>query len=192
MKNLALLLAPFVFSSCVMFAPKEPKKAAYVMYEWHDDGGPQELSVEIDLSTQKAKFTRGEREVGWCFVSTGKESHMTSTGRFRVTEMMEEKFSTNYGWITAPDGSVSNGDAKPSTPVPPGHAYHPAPMKYWMRLTWYGVGMHAGDIPRPGVAASHGCVRLPREFAPLLFKAVKVGTPVRVIRGGMVGRDRLG
>ena len=56
-------------------------------------------------------------------------------------------------------------------------------MPYWMRLTTYGVGLHAGEIPRPGEAASHGCIRLPREFVPQLYEVTKVGTRVRVGTG---------
>ncbi len=41
---------------------------------------------------------------------------------------------------------------------------------------------HAGRIPRPGSPASHGCIRLPREFATQLFEYVRIGTPVRIIR----------
>jgi lipoprotein-anchoring transpeptidase ErfK/SrfK len=57
-----------------------------------------------------------------------------------------------------------------------------APMPYWMRLTWRGIGMHAGPIPRPGNPASHGCIRLPRPFAIQLYQIVRIGTPVRIIR----------
>ena len=53
-------------------------------------------------------------------------------------------------------------------------------MPYWMRLTSYGIGMHAGIIPKPGEAASHGCIRLPKELAPVLFESVNVGTPVTI------------
>ena len=53
-------------------------------------------------------------------------------------------------------------------------------MPFWMRLTGYGIGMHAGIIPEPGQPASHGCIRLPHNIAPLLFHAVKVGTPVTI------------
>jgi lipoprotein-anchoring transpeptidase ErfK/SrfK len=56
----------------------------------------------------------------------------------------------------------------------------PAPMPFWMRLTHYGIGMHAGVIPKPGEAASHGCIRLPKELAPVLFDAVEVGTTVKI------------
>jgi lipoprotein-anchoring transpeptidase ErfK/SrfK len=54
-------------------------------------------------------------------------------------------------------------------------------MPYWMRLTSYGIGMHAGVIPKPGETASHGCIRLPKELAPVLYDAVKVGTPVTIV-----------
>jgi lipoprotein-anchoring transpeptidase ErfK/SrfK len=157
------------------------------MYEWHDDGGPGEVSVEIDLSKQIATYKRDDRPIGWSFVSTGKEGHSTSTGSYRITEMMELKHSDRYGWITGPDGNVSNGDAKPTTPVPAGHTYHPAPMHYWMRITNYGIGLHAGEIPVPGEAASHGCIRLPKDFVPGLYRAVKVGTPVKVVKAAKAG-----
>src|SRR5690606_23622289 len=35
------------------------------------------------------------------------------------------------------------------------------------RLTWDGVALHAGRLP--GYPASHGCIRLPAEFAELLY-----------------------
>jgi lipoprotein-anchoring transpeptidase ErfK/SrfK len=38
----------------------------------------------------------------------------------------------------------------------------------WMqRITWNGVALHSG--PLPGHAASHGCVRMPYDFAEKLF-----------------------
>jgi hypothetical protein len=54
--------------------------------------------------------------------------------------------------------------------------YDDAPMPYMQRLTWKGVSMHAGDLP--GYPASHGCIRLPKGFAKLLFGVTEVGTPV--------------
>jgi len=44
------------------------------------------------------------------------------------------------------------------------------------RLTWYGVALHAGNLP--GYPASHGCIRLPAGFAKLLYGATKVGMTV--------------
>ena len=173
-----------ILPSCSLFPPKEPPRANQVLHDWRDDGGPGELSVEIDLASQLATYKRGDRPIGWSFVSTGKEGHSTKPGSYTVMEKMDLKHSNRYGWIADAAGKVTNGDAKPTTPVPEGQFYHPAPMHYWMRITSYGVGLHAGEIPVPGEAASHGCIRLPRDFVPKLSEAVKVGTPVKVLRGG--------
>ncbi|MCW1883659.1 L,D-transpeptidase family protein [Luteolibacter flavescens] len=184
MRLLVFLPALLLLPSCSLFRSGPPPKASYVMYEWDDDKGPGDVSVEIDLSSQIATYKRAGRTIGWSFVSTGKEGKSTSPGNYKVSEMMELKHSNLYGWITDPEGNVSNGDAQPTTPVPEGHTYHPAPMNHWMRLTWSGIGMHAGEIRQPGVAASHGCIRLPRDFVPKLYKVAKVGTPVKIIKSG--------
>ncbi|RYD24401.1 MAG: hypothetical protein EOP88_00305 [Verrucomicrobiaceae bacterium] len=170
-------------SSCAFLAPKPPGKAKPVLYEWSDDGGPGEVTVDIDLTEQVATYRRGDREIGWSFVSTGKEGHSTPPGNYTITEKLPLKLSNRYGWIADAQGNVTNGDAKPTTPVPPGEHYSPAPMHHWMRITHYGIGLHAGEIPRPGEAASHGCIRLPRDFVPKLYDVTKVGTPVRITRG---------
>ncbi|MBC8128408.1 MAG: L,D-transpeptidase family protein [Gloeobacteraceae cyanobacterium ES-bin-144] len=165
-------------SSCSLFTPAPPSKAKIVLYEWRDDQGPGEVSVNIDLTKQIATYQRGGRPIGWSFVSTGKEGHATRPGDYTILEKLELKHSDRYGWLADASGKVTNGDATPATPVPPGEQYSPAPMHYWMRLTRYGIGMHAGEIPRPGEAASHGCIRLPRDFVPLLYQVTNVGTKV--------------
>jgi L,D-transpeptidase catalytic domain len=91
-----------------------------------------------------------------------------------------EKYSNRYGWIEDEFGNVVEPDAKHTDKVPEGMIYVPAPMPYWMRLTSYGIGMHGGLIPEPGKPASHGCIRLPKEFVPVLFDSVEVGTPVTI------------
>ena len=58
--------------------------------------------------------------------------------------------------------------------------YSGAPMPYMQRITWSGIALHAG--PRPGYPASHGCIRLPEDFAVRLFQTTKVGTRVIVTR----------
>lgn len=152
-------------------------------YLWNDDGGPGEVSVYINLAAQRAFISRGDRPIGWSYVATGREGHNTSPGTYRVTEKLVDKDSNLYGWIENSAGKVIDHDASPGDPVPAGGRYVPAPMPYWMRLTSYGVGMHAGYIPQPGSPASHGCIRFPKPLAPLLFDAVKVGTPVTIAYG---------
>lgn len=170
-------------TSCGIFQPVPPPKAKMVLYEWRDDGGPGELRVEIDLAEQIALYKRANRLIGWSFVSSGKQGHATRPGNYTITEKQPVNLSDRYGWIADAEGKVTNNDAKPSTPVPPGNQYYPAAMRNWMRITSYGVGLHSGEILRPGEAHSHGCIRLPDDFAPKLYEVTKVGTPVKVIPG---------
>ena len=58
--------------------------------------------------------------------------------------------------------------------------YSGAPMPFMQRITWSGIAMHAG--PRPGYPASHGCIRLPEDFAIRLFHLTKIGARVIVTR----------
>jgi lipoprotein-anchoring transpeptidase ErfK/SrfK len=51
-------------------------------------------------------------------------------------------------------------------------------MPFMQRIDNYGVALHAGHLP--GYPASHGCIRLPAQFAAKLFTVTEVGTPVLV------------
>ena len=51
-------------------------------------------------------------------------------------------------------------------------------MPHMQRLTWDGIAMHAGRLP--GYPASHGCVRLPEDFAEKLYSVTACGTTVIV------------
>ncbi len=169
--------------------PTAVRKPQKVMHQWYDDGGPGKVAIHISLQDQIAEFKRGGRNIGWSYVATGKEGHGTRPGSYKITEKIVDKYSNRYGWIEDEFGNVVNGDAKPSTRVGEGEKYVPAPMPFWMRLTDYGIGMHAGVIPRPGETASHGCIRLPKEFAPVLFDAIQVGTPVSISNRPAVQRE---
>lgn len=153
------------------------------MYEWNDRGGPGEVNVEINLTTQKALVKRGKTLIGWCYVATGREGKGTPAGVYHVQEKLVEKYSNKYGWVEDELGNVTNPDAKPGVALKPGETYYPAPMPYWQRLTSYGIGMHVGVIPEPGRPASHGCIRMPKDFCPLIFEVTKVGTPVKIVYG---------
>lgn len=160
-----------------------PWRAERVLHQWFDDGGSGQVSITISLTDQIAEFKRGDRDIGWCYVATGKEGHGTSPGSYRITEKIVDKYSNRFGWIEDEFGNVTNGDATPATRVSEGMVYVPAPMPYWMRITAYGIGMHGGLIPEPGKPASHGCIRMPKEFVQLLFDVVDVGTPVTITNG---------
>jgi hypothetical protein len=55
--------------------------------------------------------------------------------------------------------------------------YSGAPMPYMQRLTWSGIALHGGVVP--GYRASHGCIRLPEQFAIRLWGTTRPG--VRVV-----------
>ncbi len=168
--------------SCGALSPKPPGRAEIVMYEWSDTGIDAPLNIRINLGEQKATYHRGSQQVGWSYVSTGKKGHTTPVGDFQITEKLQMKVSDRYGWISDADGKVSISDARPGTPVPPGHVYRGSEMHQWMRITSYGIGLHAGEISKPGVAMSHGCIRLPRDFAPKLYEAASEGTRVKIVQ----------
>ena len=166
--------------SCAPSTQKVPPKATYVMYQWYDDHGPGKISLSIDLGDQNIKVMRGSREIGWAYVATGIEGRGTPAGTYSISEKVVDKYSNRYGWIENELGQVVDSDASPGDAVGPGEYYMPAPMPYWMRLTDYGIGMHVGHIPQPGEPASHGCIRMPKEFVPTLFNMVDIGTRVKI------------
>jgi hypothetical protein len=56
--------------------------------------------------------------------------------------------------------------------------YDDAFMPHMQRLTWSGIALHGG--PLPGYPASHGCVRMPFDFAERLFDVTQMGLRVIV------------
>ena len=53
-------------------------------------------------------------------------------------------------------------------------------MPFMQRITWSGVALHEGE--NIGHPASHGCIRMPHEFAMKLFSVTKVGVRVIIAR----------
>ena len=145
------------------------------LYVWHGSGNPGPLSVNIDLSEQKAYFFKGGRNVGWTYVASGRSGFASPTGSFRITEKIVNKRSNRYGMIVNRSGNVVNRYATAGVSrVPPGGRFIGAHMPYC-------VGLHAGAIPHPGSPASHGCIRLPRDMAETIYQHASVGTRVTIM-----------
>jgi lipoprotein-anchoring transpeptidase ErfK/SrfK len=159
--------------------PAQP--VAPVMFDWHGDHLSGPMSVRISLAEQKAYITRGGQPAGWTYIASGRAKHPTPRGSYRITEKIRDKRSNKYGMIVSSSGGIIDSDAaRGRERVPPGARFVGAPMPCWMRLTSYGIGMHAGPIPDPGFPASHGCIRLPTAMAEKLFEVAPVGTTVIV------------
>ena len=152
------------------------------LYVWHGSGNPGLSTVTIDLSEQKAYLYKGGQSLGWTYVATGRSGFNTPTGTFRILEKQVDKRSNRYGSIVASNGAVLRSNATNGVHHARGGRFVGAKMPYWMRLTGYGIGMHAGPIPNPGSPASHGCIRLPYDMAQTIYQNAPVGTRVTIMR----------
>lgn len=162
-------------------ATTEKAPAPPPLYDWQGDQVAGALKVEINLSEQKAHLFKGGAPVGWTYVATGVEGRRTPTGHFTISEKKADKSSNRFGVVVNSEGSVVNWNATNGvSSVPEGGKFVGAPMPNWMRLTNYGIGMHAGPIPHPGSTASHGCIRLPEFMAQKLFENAVLGTSVSI------------
>ena len=136
-------------------------------------------TVEISLKEQRGLLLV-DGGVAMDFpVATGKASHPTPKGAYKIIEKKEDHKSSLYGRIVSSEGQtvVSDADSRDHS-VPQGGRFVGAPMPYWMRLTPTGVGMHVGYVP--GRPASHGCIRLKRDVAVQLFDILDLGSPVAI------------
>lgn len=127
---------------------------------WAPEVAPEgPMLLVVSLATQRAVLYRNGIPVAITTVSTGRSGHRTPTGVFTVLERDAVHYSS---------------------------LYNSAPMPHMQRLTWGGVALHGGDLP--GYPASHGCIRLPREFARLLFGVTRLGMTVVITTEAMVPR----
>ena len=99
----------------------------------------------------------------------------------------QQKLHLYSDGVHVADTSIATG--VPSLPTPLGvfsviqkqvfhrsNIYSGAPMPYMQRITWSGVAMHEGESI--GHRASHGCIRMPRDFAVRLYHLTRLGTRV--------------
>jgi lipoprotein-anchoring transpeptidase ErfK/SrfK len=119
-------------------------------YAWHPEISPAgPVVVIVSLPEQKMYVYRNGVRIGRSTVSTGTKSHVTPTGMFTILQKKVRHESS---------------------------IYKGAQMPHMQRLTWTGIAMHAGHLP--GYPASHGCVRLPIDFAEKLYSVTSNGTSV--------------
>ena len=103
----------------------------------------------VSIKTQHVTFYDAD---GWIYrvpVSTGTTGRETPAGIFALLEKDKDHHSSLYD-----DASMPN----------------------MQRITWNGIALHGG--PLPGYAASHGCVRMPYDFAEKLFDRTWIGMRV--------------
>jgi hypothetical protein len=119
-------------------------------YVWHPEISPAgPVVVIVSLPDQVMYVYRNGVRIGRSTVSTGTAGHRTPTGVFTILQKKVDHESSIYKGAKMPN---------------------------MQRLTWTGIAMHAGQLP--GYPASHGCVRLPEDFAAKLYTITRLGTTV--------------
>jgi lipoprotein-anchoring transpeptidase ErfK/SrfK len=137
------------------------------------------VRVVVSIPKQRAYLMVGDQIAADSPISSGKRGHSTPTGKFSVLEKDPNHHSTLYGDFVDRSGrTVRAGVSAHIDSAPSGTHFEGAAMKWFMRLTGDGVGMHIGILP--GYPASHGCVRMSSDGAKFFYDHVKVGTPVAV------------
>ena len=140
---------------------------------------PDNVHVVVSLPKQRAYLMIGEQIVADSPISSGKAGHTTPSGSFSVLEKDPDHRSSIYGdFVDGAGRTVRSGISAKIDSAPSGTHYVGASMRWFMRLTGEGVGMHVGILP--GYPASHGCIRMSSDGAKLFYDTVKVGTPVKV------------
>ncbi|HZE57264.1 MAG TPA: L,D-transpeptidase family protein [Chthoniobacterales bacterium] len=140
---------------------------------------PDNSHIIVSLTKQRAYLMTGEEIAIDSPISSGKRGHTSPNGSFSVLEKDKDHRSNIYGdYVDSKGRVVRGGISSQIDSAPSGTHYVGASMKWFMRLTSAGVGMHVGILP--GYPASHGCIRMPEPGAAQFYSHVKVGTPVRV------------
>ena len=140
---------------------------------------PENTRIVVSIPKQRAYLMIGEEIVADAPVSSGKRGHESPQGHMRVLEKDPNHHSTLYGDFVDGSGRIVRGGVSARIDsAPSGTHFAGAAMKWFLRLTEDGVGMHIGILP--GYPASHGCIRESVDGAKLFYDHVKVGAPVDV------------
>ena len=119
------------------------------------------LLLTIDLTAQRLMVYRDGVLIAASAISTGSLGRETPTGVFTILEKKVMHRSTTYD---------------------------NAPMPFMQRLTSKGIAIHAGDLP--GYPASHGCIRLPNDFAKQLYGVTELGTQVMITNDAEIAEQK--
>lgn len=114
------------------------------------------LIISISIEKQILKIYDANGTFAETPISTGTRGHSTPMGVFSVIQKRKYHHSNIYSG---------------------------APMPYMQRITWSGVAMHAGVLP--GYPASHGCIRMPMNFAVKMWGWTRMGARVVITPGDL-------
>jgi len=169
----ALELLAAVLSSCGTYHTVTDLVTSHV-----PDRHSGRASIVVDLGQQQAYLFRGKYRTAASRISSGREGHRTPVGRFQVIRKDLDHRSSLYGNYVDDSGRVAkaNVDSRKDSKPPHSH-FVGASMPFFVEFS-PGYGLHQGYLP--GVAASHGCIRMPYWKARQFYEAAHIGTSVTV------------
>jgi lipoprotein-anchoring transpeptidase ErfK/SrfK len=145
-----------------------------------EKGTPETFRLVVSISKQRAYLMAGSKIAIDTPISSGRRHGWTPTGEFTIIEKDPNHYSSLYGeFIDSLGHTVRSGVSSRIESAPSSTQFRGAPMRYFMRITPQGVGLHAGILP--GYPASHGCIRLPIDMAEIIYRYVSLQTPVSVV-----------
>ena len=192
--TIVAMLIALLFASCASVAPPEtsevPEKAlTYQIDEpLYNQADSKLTMLKMSLWDQKAWLLDGQQRVLLVTdISTGVDGRETPAGSYKILEKLKEKRSNKYGRYVNKESRevVVEKSWEHQGPVPKGCEYEGIMMPYWLRLTWYGIGVHVGQFKRR-VRSSFGCIRVYEEAQPYIFEKVVVGTPVVIVEESLI------
>jgi lipoprotein-anchoring transpeptidase ErfK/SrfK len=142
------------------FAPPRARKSVKKRLPANEDVAkdarkPQgPLIIAISIEKQVLRIYDANGTFAETPISTGMRGHSTPMGVFSVIQKHKYHHSNIYSG---------------------------APMPYMQRITWSGVAIHAGVLP--GYPASHGCIRMPMNFAVKMWGWTRLGARVVIVPG---------
>src|ERR1700728_2883786 len=145
---LATTLAALTATPPADAASSQARPAAPTVETAQRDAGEPIMAV-VSIKSQQVTLYDAD---GWILrapVSSGIKGRETPAGVFSVVEKDKDHHSSLYDDAWMPN---------------------------MLRITWNGIALHGG--PLPGYAASHGCIRMPYDFAEKVFDKAPMGMRV--------------
>jgi L,D-transpeptidase catalytic domain len=168
-----------VTACLVIAANPSPAAAAYWYGGWY--GGFHKHKSAHKTHEAKAADAAGKEPFG--NVPKGPQQIFISIN--------QQKLHVYSNGVHVADTSIATGVSDHPTPLGVfsiiqkqvfhrSNIYSNAPMPFMQRVTWSGVAMHEGQ--NIGHPASHGCIRMPHDFAVRLYRLTKLNARVIIAR----------
>jgi L,D-transpeptidase catalytic domain len=157
-RHVRLVMAATAALAALISAPHPARAASRHAERAVEEVAPRAAGTPImaivSLKSQRITIYDADGWTSRAPVSSGQKGRETPAGIFSVIQKERDHYS---------------------------NLYDDAYMPHMQRITWSGIALHGG--PLPGYPASHGCVRMPYDFAERVFEDTLLGMRVIIAPG---------